>query len=59
MNYLIQTSETIVTIRKCCLICEHIDLIRPTCKIYGEDVSYECTLCNKFKLAKYLKEEIL
>lgn len=59
INYLVQTSKTIITIRKCCLICEHINLIRPTCKKSGEDVSHECTLCDKFQLAKYLKEEKL
>jgi len=41
-----------ILVKKCCRICEHVDLYRPACELRGEDIDLEC-VCSKFQLWKF------
>jgi len=44
-----------ILVKKCCRICEHVDLCRPACELRGEDIDLEC-VCSKFQLWKFYDE---
>lgn len=46
----------ISVVENCCMICKHVELYRPACKLRGGDISLEC-VCSKFELFEFEKAE--
>ena len=45
-----------IPVKKCCRICEHVDLYRPACNLRGDDIDLEC-VCSQFQLWKFYEDE--